>query len=278
MFTRTVPLLAAAAMLIVLSAGSLFAQGQSLNDALDGAFGSHDNYRAVINRFQAAVKAHDTAAVAAAVRYPIGVEIKGKASTIKSASQFVQNYDAIMTREITDAVVNQKLDDLFVNWKGIMFGNGQIWINGVCNDSTCKNVDIKVATIQSTASIASLAPSGEMRCGWIENPTPGDLFLIDKDATWTITSQGPPMRPGSTTSLMAIRSSSSTPAAAPAMATAAAVFRSRQAPKTSASPRRCRWRSARPTRPCPSPEVLQPAYLEAKSDEMTACARRRRAA
>ena len=190
MFTRTVPLLAAAAMLIVLSAGSLFAQGQSLNDALDGAFGSHDNYRAVINRFQAAVKAHDTAAVAAAVRYPIGVEIKGKASTIKSASQFVQNYDAIMTREITDAVVNQKLDDLFVNWKGIMFGNGQIWINGVCNDSTCKNVDIRVATIQSTASIASPAPSGEMRCGWIENPTPGDLFLIDKDATWTITSQG----------------------------------------------------------------------------------------
>ncbi|WP_335672062.1 DUF4087 domain-containing protein [Phyllobacterium zundukense] len=190
MFTRTVPLLVAAAMLFTLSAGLSFAQDKALNDALDNAFGSHDNYLAVINSFQAAVKAHDTAAVAAAVRYPIGVEINGKASTIKSASQFVKNYDAIMTREITDAVVKQKLDDLFVNWKGIMFGDGEIWINGICNDNTCKNVDIKVATIQSTANLAAPAPSGEVRCGWIENPTPGDLFLIDKDATWTITSQG----------------------------------------------------------------------------------------
>lgn len=189
MFARTVALVFAAAMAIGLFAGSLFAQSQSLNDALDNAFGSHDNYLAVINSFQAAVKAHDTTAVAAAVRYPIGVEINGKATTIKSASDFTKNYDAIMTKEITDAVINQNLDDLFVNWKGVMFGNGQIWINGICNDSTCKNVDIKVATIQSTADITAPAPSHEMRCGWIENPTPGDLFLIDKDATWTITSQ-----------------------------------------------------------------------------------------
>jgi hypothetical protein len=190
MLNRTVAHLVAAIVALGLLGGLSFAQDKTLDAALDNAFGSHDNYLAVINRFQAAVKAHDTAAVAAAVRYPIGVEIKGKASTIKSASQFVQNYDAIMTKEITDAVVNQKLDDLFVNWKGIMFGNGQIWINGVCNDSTCKNVDIKVATIQSTANIAAPAPSREVRCGWIENPTPGNLWLIDKDATWTITSQG----------------------------------------------------------------------------------------
>ena len=35
-------------------------------------------------------------------------------------------------------------------------------------------------------------PTGatEQRCGWLANPTPQDLWLIDKDATWSITSQG----------------------------------------------------------------------------------------
>jgi Protein of unknown function (DUF4087) len=190
MLNKTLTCLVATIIALSLPAGLSFAQDNTLNAALDNAFGSHDNYVAVINSFQTAVKAHDTASVAAAVRYPISVKINGKATTIKSASQFVQNYDAIMTKEITDAVANQKLSDLFVNWKGIMFGDGQIWINGVCNDNACKNVDIKVATIQSAANIAAPAPSGEVRCGWIENPTPGNLWLIDKDATWTITSQG----------------------------------------------------------------------------------------
>jgi hypothetical protein len=189
MFSKTVTHLVAAIMALSLSAGLSFAQDKSLNAALDDAFGSHHNYLAVLNSFQTAVKAHDTASVAAAVRYPISVKINGKTSTIKSANQFVQNYDAIMTKEITDAVVNQKLDDLFVNWKGIMFGDGQIWIDGVCNNNACKNVDIKIATIQSAANITTPAPSGEVRCGWIENPAPGNLWLIDKDATWTITSQ-----------------------------------------------------------------------------------------
>ncbi|TKT81313.1 DUF4087 domain-containing protein [Aquamicrobium sp. LC103] len=31
--------------------------------------------------------------------------------------------------------------------------------------------------------------AAEQRCGWLINPTPGNLFLIDKDATWNITSQ-----------------------------------------------------------------------------------------
>ena len=156
-------------------------------------------------------------------------------------SQFVKNYDAIMTGAITDAVVNQKLDELFVNWKGIMFGDGEVWIDGICSDNSCKNVDIKVATIQSTADLkAAAAASGQLRCGWIKNPTPGNLF----SSTRTRPGRSPrrvrrkaPMRPGSITSLRAMPNSSSTRAAAPAMATVAAVFRSRPAPGTSASPR-----------------------------------------
>jgi hypothetical protein len=35
----------------------------------------------------------------------------------------------------------------------------------------------------------SHAHSAERRCGWYENPTPGNLSLADKDGSWSITSQ-----------------------------------------------------------------------------------------
>lgn len=36
----------------------------------------------------------------------------------------------------------------------------------------------------------SSASAAERRCGWYVSPTPGNLWLIDRQATWTITSQG----------------------------------------------------------------------------------------
>ena len=33
------------------------------------------------------------------------------------------------------------------------------------------------------------AASAERRCGWYQNPTPGNLMLTDRDGTWWITSQ-----------------------------------------------------------------------------------------
>jgi hypothetical protein len=43
------------------------------------------------------------------------------------------------------------------------------------------------ATLLLASASLSLA---ETRCGWLENPTPGNYWLIDKDNTWTIMAQG----------------------------------------------------------------------------------------
>ena len=34
------------------------------------------------------------------------------------------------------------------------------------------------------------APAAENRCGWLVNPTPGNWWLTDKDATWILATQG----------------------------------------------------------------------------------------
>jgi hypothetical protein len=38
----------------------------------------------------------------------------------------------------------------------------------------------------------ALAPAqaAESRCGWLVNPTPGNWWLTDKDATWILATQG----------------------------------------------------------------------------------------
>jgi hypothetical protein len=38
--------------------------------------------------------------------------------------------------------------------------------------------------------LAADASEAENRCCWYQMPTPGNLWLTDKDATWSITSQG----------------------------------------------------------------------------------------
>jgi hypothetical protein len=32
--------------------------------------------------------------------------------------------------------------------------------------------------------------AAEKRCGWLQNPTPGNWWLIDREGTWTISAQG----------------------------------------------------------------------------------------
>jgi len=56
----------------------------------------------------------------------------------------------------------------------------------------CMRRILSLALAVGALVVASLgdASAAERRCGWYANPTPGNLWLIDKDASWTITSQG----------------------------------------------------------------------------------------
>lgn len=122
---------------------------KATDDAIDNNLGDHTRYRDVIDRFQKAVADKDAKAVAALIQYPFGATIDGKTKVIKDSAGFVANYDKILTPPIADVIVKQKYADLFVNYKGVMFGNGEAWINGICKDNACKAFDVKVVTIQS---------------------------------------------------------------------------------------------------------------------------------
>lgn len=124
----------------------------AVNRTIDQLLGDHAKYEPVIHAFQKAVAAKDAQAVAALVAYPLTVKLGGKALKIRDAKEFVAHYAAIVPPASVEAISKQAYGTLFVNDQGVMFGNGEAWINGICKDTACKNVDVKVVAFNPDAA------------------------------------------------------------------------------------------------------------------------------
>lgn len=133
---------------VLLGTPALAASAADVNARIDNVLGNSKRYEASINAFQQAVVAGNKEDVAAFVRYPIRVAVDGQKTVIRSPKAFVERYDAIMTPAIVGAIKNQSYGDLFVNDQGVMFGNGQAWLNAVCLDHKCRQSVIQVVTLQ----------------------------------------------------------------------------------------------------------------------------------
>ncbi|WP_244483224.1 DUF4087 domain-containing protein [Mesorhizobium sp. 1M-11] len=53
-----------------------------------------------------------------------------------------------------------------------------------------KSVLYKRCAGAAASSGSATAGQAENRCGWLANPTPGNWWLVDKDKTWVLASQG----------------------------------------------------------------------------------------
>lgn len=145
-------LLAAFGLAMALVASPGMAQSEADTDAaIDNVLGDHTAYRAAFDAIQTAVADDDGAGLAEWVGYPIDVKLDGKELTIAGTAEFEEQYDSIVTDEIRAAIVDQQWQDLFANYQGVMFGDGQVWLNGICKDDKCAEFDVKIIAIQSTA-------------------------------------------------------------------------------------------------------------------------------
>lgn len=121
----------------------------TISESIDALLGDHVPYQAAIETLQAAVRAADAAAVAAMTDYPITVEIDGRKIAITDQKSFVAKYAAFMTPAMANAITTAKYGDLMVNANGVMFGNGEAWINGICKEDSCATFDVKLVALNS---------------------------------------------------------------------------------------------------------------------------------
>jgi alpha-beta hydrolase superfamily lysophospholipase len=135
--------------------GSAQASPADLNKSVDMLIGDHVKVQQILTDLQRSVASHNAAGVAALIHYPIKVNPGSRPITIKNPKEFIKDYDRIITLDITEAILKQKYDALFVNSQGAMLGEGEVWITSFCLDKGCAKSDIKIGTIQSVANLTN---------------------------------------------------------------------------------------------------------------------------
>ncbi|NOK31723.1 hypothetical protein HMI49_00715 [Corallococcus exercitus] len=121
----------------------------AVNARIQDVLGAPAKYEQVFVAFQRAVAARDARAVAALVAYPFTATVGGRRVRLPDAAAFVRHYDVIVTPVIASVITRQRYADLFVNDQGVMFGQGEAWLNGIRGDAAREEVDVRVIAIQS---------------------------------------------------------------------------------------------------------------------------------
>jgi|ERR1700733_7337485 hypothetical protein len=135
--------------------GSAQASPADLNKSIDMLMGDHVKVQQILTDLQRSVASHNAAGVAALVHYPIKVNPGKRPFIVKSPKAFIDDYDRIITLDISEAILKQKYDALFVNSQGAMLGEGEVWITSFCLDKGCTKSDIKIGTIQSASNLTN---------------------------------------------------------------------------------------------------------------------------
>jgi hypothetical protein len=139
--------------LLLPTIGAAQSSRADLNKSIDMLIGDHVKVEHLLTDLQRSVASHNAAAVAALVHYPIKVTSGKHPITIKTPTEFIADYDRIITLDISEAILKQKYDALFVNSQGAMLGEGEVWITSFCLDKDCTKSDIKIGTIQSNTNL-----------------------------------------------------------------------------------------------------------------------------
>jgi alpha-beta hydrolase superfamily lysophospholipase len=151
--TQLASLILFASALLLPAFGTAQSSRAGLNKSIDMLIGDHVKVQHLLTDLQQSVASHNAAGVAALVHYPIKVNPGKRPFIVKSPKAFIADYDSIITQDISEAILKQKYDALFVNSQGAMLGEGEVWITNFCLDKGCTKSDIKISTIQNTVNL-----------------------------------------------------------------------------------------------------------------------------
>jgi len=86
-------------------------------------------HRNVVKNFIEAVKSNNRAKVANYISYPLGRVLP--IPSIKNKRQFLERYDEVFDENLIKMIVDSDLEKDWdaMGWRGIMLGNGQLWLD-----------------------------------------------------------------------------------------------------------------------------------------------------
>jgi len=130
-------------------AGASRADEASVDRQIETLLGDAADYKELFYAFKVALEEGKSDIVVSLVTYPLTVTIDGEEATYDTEQELLDAYDSVFIEPIVLAVSNQEYGDLFVNSEGVMIGNGEVWISGICEDSACTSAPPRVTVIQT---------------------------------------------------------------------------------------------------------------------------------
>jgi len=98
-------------------------------------FSDARDFKIFLLRFKELIKKNEQKKIAALLQYPI--------KDIKAEEAFLSRYNSIITTELREVIMSQRLDRIFRNSQGAMIGDGQIWFGQVRDDYKITSIDFK---------------------------------------------------------------------------------------------------------------------------------------
>jgi hypothetical protein len=86
-----------------------------------------EKFNEIFRNVQDLAAKDDKQGLAAYVLYPMLLNKDGKNEKIADQKAFIANYDRIFTMHVKATLQHQKIEKLFVNYKGVMVGEGEVW-------------------------------------------------------------------------------------------------------------------------------------------------------
>ncbi len=136
--------------LALLAATPVFAQSAAETDQkIDDLLGPHEIYATAVASIQKAVADHDPSALSGYLSYGEPIKVNGEDVTLADEEDLTAQFDELFNDKVVGAVTGQSYETLFVNSDGIMFGDGELWLTGVCDDDACENPFVNIIAINN---------------------------------------------------------------------------------------------------------------------------------
>lgn len=118
-----------------------------VNATIDQEIGDHSLFETAFADLQGAVADGNAAAVAQYVDFTTPITVDGKEESFADEADFAKAYHRLFTKRVVKAVTEQDYASLFVNSEGVMFGSGELWLNGECTDAACSTIRVVIIAI-----------------------------------------------------------------------------------------------------------------------------------
>jgi len=140
--------LAVAAALFV-STPVLAQTADDVNAQIDTVLGPHEIYQTAVETIQKALAEGNIDGIAGYIPFGEAIKVNGEDVVIADEADLNDKFETLFNDKVIHAVTGQDYGSLFVNQDGIMFGDGELWLTGVCLDDTCADVFVNISAINN---------------------------------------------------------------------------------------------------------------------------------